>query len=370
MKGIYYYISNDLTDSSSGIEKKINMQFSALKNENISLEIIAIEQKNIIYKIIRRIPFLSSFTRSTIRRLFEVDIENLNFIYIRKSFFDKRFLKICKRIKLINPELKLIIEIPTYPYDHEWNKLIDKGILIKDKNNRNKLYKYVDRIVTLSNDDDIFGIKTIKIQNGIDVNKVILKSDNTQKNEINLIGVAVITFWHGYDRLIKGLIDYYKNAENKKIIIFNIVGEGVELDKLKKMVVINKLEDKVIFHGKKFGKDLDNLFDKCDIAVGSLGIHRINLSYVSTLKAKEYFARGIPFIKSHKEIDFTNETSKYFLEFPGDESNIEIQRIIDFYSKNFINNDIYKLRDNMREYAVKNFTWNIKIRPVIDYLKS
>ena len=43
------------------------------------------------------------------------------------------------------------------------------------------------------------------------------------ENELHLIGVAEIHFWHGFDRLIKGLKEYYAHNPGYKVY-FHIVG--------------------------------------------------------------------------------------------------------------------------------------------------
>lgn len=73
-----------------------------------------------------------------------------------------------KKIRKIAPSIKIFWEIPTYPYDHEGKDLKMLPLKIKDKLWKKYLFKYVDRIVTHSDDDYIFDIKTIKASNAID----------------------------------------------------------------------------------------------------------------------------------------------------------------------------------------------------------
>lgn len=58
-------------------------------------------------------------------------------------------------------------EIPTYPYDMEHKGISSIFVLFIDKIYRKKLHKYVDRIVTLTDDEKIFNCKTLKITNWI-----------------------------------------------------------------------------------------------------------------------------------------------------------------------------------------------------------
>lgn len=65
------------------------------------------------------------------------------------------------------------------------------------------------------------------------------------------------------------------------------------------------IEKQVIFHGQKMGKELDELFDLADFAIGSLARHRSHIDKIKTLKNREYAARGIPFIYSETDEDLT-----------------------------------------------------------------
>jgi hypothetical protein len=99
------------------------------------------------------------------------------------------------------------------------------------------------------------------------------------------------------------------------------------------------MEDFVILYGKKHGKKLDCLFEKCDFGIGSLGRHRVGIDKIKTLKNREYAARGIPFIYSETDSDF--DTRPYVLKAPADETPIDINNIVSFYhSISFLPKDI------------------------------
>jgi glycosyltransferase involved in cell wall biosynthesis len=204
------------------------------------------------------------------------------------------------------------------------------------------------------------------ISNGVDVYKIKPKEKNEIPHYINLIGVANIAFWHGYDRLIKGLKNYYdtKNKINT-IVYFNVVGDSAELSNLKQLVSDYNLNDYIIFHGRKTGQELNDLFDKCNIGIGSLGNHRKALTKDSALKNREYCARGIPFLIASRDDGF-GEDFKYILRIRPDESPVDVNKVIEFY--NLINKDNYV--EEMRDFAEKYLDWQIVMKPVIDVISS
>ena len=156
---------------------------------------------------------------------------------------------------------------------------------------------------------------------------------------------------------------------NKK----GFIGEGInyysfgyffsaEIEKeFKKIVIDNHMEDYVILYGKKHGEELDNLFNKCDFGIGSLGRHRVGIDKIKTLKNREYAARGIPFIYSETDSDF--DTKPYVLKVPADESPASVQDIIDFYKKNSMNPQ--QIRDSIKELS-----WKYQMGHVIEEVLS
>ena len=159
----------------------------------------------------------------------------------------------------------------------------------------------------------------------------MLYTINDTSKELNLIGVAEIHKWHGFDRLVRGLADYYSKPQNY-IVRFHVVGYffSVEIEnEFKKIVSDNHMEDYVILYGKKHGEELDMLFNKCDFGIGSLGRHRVGIDKIKTLKNREYAARGIPFIYSETDSDF--DTKPYVVKAPADETAIDINSIVEFY---------------------------------------
>ena len=110
-----------------------------------------------------------------------------------------------------------------------------------------------------------------------------------------------------------------------------------------------------------FGKPLDDLFNQCQFAIGSLGRHRNGITVIKTLKNREYATRGLPFIYSEQDSDFDQQP--YVLKAPADESPVDIQRIVDFIESHpFSCIEIRK--------SVEHLTWKIQMQKVIDVIKK
>ena len=182
---------------------------------------------------------------------------------------------------------------------------------------------------------------------------------NDTSKELNLIGVAEIHEWHGFDRLVKGLADYYSNQQNY-IVRFHVVGYffSAEIEnEFKNIISDNHMEDYVILYGKKHGEELDMLFNKCDFGIGSLGRHRVGIDKIKTLKNREYAARGIPFIYSETDSDF--DTRPYVLKVPADETAIDIDNIVSFY------NSISISPEEIRN-SISSLSWENQMKTVLN----
>jgi glycosyltransferase involved in cell wall biosynthesis len=203
----------------------------------------------------------------------------------------------------------------------------------------------------------------ITIGNGFNVDSVTVRQQVPfVGEELHLLCVANVSRWHGLDRLIRGLGTYRGPTR----ITLHIAGDGSELSSLKKIIDELGITGQVIFHGFTTGKDLDDLFNTCHIAVGSLGLHRIGLTEASILKAREYCARGIPYIIACKDPDFPNDFS-YIHTVPADESPVSIESIIDFAQR--VSEDIgHPLK--MREYAVGHLDWSVKMKILKTFLET
>ncbi|ENK1242703.1 glycosyltransferase [Clostridium botulinum] len=284
-----------------------------------------------------------------------------NLIYMRYPMSDYYFLKFLYNIKLINKNIKIVIDFPTYPYENEIKDNVD--FLSIDIYFRKLLYNYVDFGICYNNVSKIFNIPVYNIGNGIDISTIKKKThiEKINEKEINLIGVANLSFWHGYDRIINGIKNYYNNGGNYTIN-FYVVGIGNELANLINIVEKNALKEYVKFLGVKKGNELDEIFNLCDIGVGSLGMYRKGLIDGSELKNREYCSRGIPFIFAYNDKDFP-KNFKYAMKVKNDNSNIDINSIIKFYEELKTDNDVIY---NMRSYAEKNLTWKKKMGIVLE----
>lgn len=286
--------------------------------------------------------------------------EKIEFIYWRSYHNANPFtIHFVKQLRKLG--IQIIVEIPTYPYDQEY---IDRKIsLWIERHYRHQFYRYVNRIVTFSNDEEIFGCPTIRISNGIDFGQIPLRTKlHDISKELHLVAVAEIHYWHGYDRLIEGLHRYYlSNPEYK--VYFHLAGPisgEREQHEVADAVTRYHLEEYVSLYGPLHGEVLEQLFDKGDFAIGSLGRHRSGITHIKTLKNREYAARGFAFAYSECDDDF--DAMPYVLKVPADESPIDIQQVINFCHAQ-------TMQPQAIRESISHLSWDEQMKKVVDYLR-
>ncbi len=357
-----------------GVPKKILCQTTALQKQ-YDTDIVYYFQGHVyLYSVKDGIAKAISDAKSKIAVLVAAGnlIANGDYgaVYIRYPRSDYFFIRSLKQMK--TKRISVVVEIPTYPYDMEGYETI-KGRIINlfDHIFRKQLYKYVDRIITYSDDKEIFGVPTINTINGIDFSSIVEDcSDIDVKECINLIAVSAMYRVHGYERLINGLYRYYQ-AGGQRLIHLKLVGTGDEEVKYKELVSRYELDSYVTFYGAKYGDELKEIYKKNAMGVNSLAIHRQGLKKESTLKTKEYVANGLPVISS-SYVDALSQkgNEEYALLVSADEKDIDIFQLINFVDRIYCNKNTAQVRKAIRKDGKDTCDINITMKPVIDYLKA
>lgn len=269
------------------------------------------------------------------------------------------FLKI-----LYKRKIKIVIEFPTYPYEQQFSSWRRDNILFEDRLFRGQMKQYIDYGVTYDPETMIFGIPVIELQNGIDSNEHLVKKVRKKDNEIVLIAVASMIMVHGYERIIKGMKEYYQKCGDYKIY-FRLVGDDStqECEYYKRLVNEYSLGEYITFYGEVIGGQLDQLYDSSDIGIGPLGLYKINNIGGGPIKTREYCIRGLPFIYGYEENGF-NGNEEYVLKVSNDDSPIDMNEVIKLYERTCGRQDII---DTMRNYAENNCSWSRLLEPVCSY---
>jgi len=303
-----------------------------------------------------------------------------NFLQKTETVFDLCYIRSFpampgqkKMYRAINHKCKrLVVEIPTYTKkseissDKRFVRRIYKNVMdYIDKKNS----KYVDLFALIGEESNEYcGRPAVNICNGIDLSSIKIRNiKNTSPDTLNILTVAKYCRWHGYDRLINGLIKYKKDGGNEHIIIHMVGPDGDgTLGELKKTVYDVGLGEDVVFYGPLYGEEINSLYDISDVAINSIGFHRIGINtFAFNLKLAEYIARGIPVACEMTEDSVGDEIPFLTKCIPADDTSVNM------------NDLILKIREDrkhpehnkvMREYAEKNLSWKSQIEIILDGL--
>lgn len=373
MKILYLTTWDFSNEESDGVCKKIYSQIESFKEQGNYVDFIYIKDNHIIYNkedFTENIGRVGNMKKTiAYMKMYEyLKAEKYDWVYNRYGIMDAFYYRVLKRLR--NNGAKIIVEIPTYPYKGEKNKGILYDLMFKwDDWYLHKLKNVVDRIVTYSLDKNIFEIPTIHIINGIDVKKVPLAvREKDDKKTINLLIVALMQSYHGYERLLYGLKEYYQQGGQRNIVC-HFVGDGPEKTNYENIVFEYGLEQRVIFYGKKGGIELDEIYNKIDIGICSLGCYKKKIFLSSELKSREYLARGVPFVVG-VTLDIKEVLDKeMFLEVPNDSSVLNIEEIIEFYDL-LQNRNREQFSKELRRFALNNLSIQATMKSVLDYINT
>ena len=384
MKFYYYYNYGD--GRNVGVSKKILSQCNYLIKNGIDVQLILIGGETIddpdqkFIKVIRILEF-DLCTRSNIlvrirrqyelRKIFTTLIDSASSSDIFYSRYPYPLFYLLWPFSRRQRKCKIVNEHNTI--EHKEFKLVGSRLpWLIDLLIGNLMRHKADGLVGVTNEITSYEVKRsgdlnkphITIGNGIEVNKIkIHRLPIFTGKELQLICVSSLARRHGLDRLLKGLAIYSGGATTVHLVI---VGEGIELQNLRTMVKDLKLKDNVVFTGFMSGSALDDLFDNSHIAVGSLGMHRLDMIEASILKAREYCARGIPFLCGCSDPDFPDDFP-YVHKVPADDSAIDIEKIVRFAEKVYSDHEHPK---KMRTFAEENLEWSKKMEKLKEFCES
>lgn len=370
------YLTMAEVDEASGVYKKIRAQagaFERLGNECRVLFVKDSSEAMILFdSILKKVKIDKENMIKLSSYIISCDFCYVRFELLRHKVY-KEILDNCKKMGI-----DILVEIPTYPpYQESLARVKDKIkagnipgaiktligtiIVILD------MYRLVgySKMMCLVADDKKFASKvTVRIENGVDV------TDNPfvyheEENSINIIAVSNFAVWNGYDRAITGLKQYYDKT-GKDDIRLTFVGDKYKAKELIKQAKTYNIEHLIDFTGALSGTQLTDAYAHADLALGALGNHRRKVFSNSSLKVKEYAARGMLMVLSDAEGVEYDIINKSFIV-KSDESPIDFEAIRNWY----INIENKKLmKAEIHNFANNHYSWDFQMKKIIDeYLK-
>lgn len=364
------YISAIENSDHNGIFKKIDGQIRAFRGQGFEVDLIHRTSNGIGLNGFTIMPWSRGFVARLLfywllLRADEIKSKRYRVIYLRNPDWAPPlfFLTLLRFLRSNNPKAHVILEIPTYPFDHEFSSFKQFPLRTLHRICRRNYHQYVDGIVYMGKKvTQIWGIPAIQVHNCVDVGSLPLQPARPRAaNHIAFVGIARLAYWHGFDRLIRAIHEY-KISGGKRRIRFDIIGDGKkEFSRLVELAkALSLLDKEVFFHGPLAGFELDKIVSACDIGVDSLGRHRSGVEVNSSLKSKEYLARGLPVIMSHRDDALVGVP--YCLKISESDSTPRIADILKWYE------GLDTPPAQIREFAQQKFDWRDQIVRICDFM--
>lgn len=304
--------------------------------------------------------FYNDLHKAAIKAIKEVGI---NIVYWRSAPLFATSCKVAETAK--EAGAKLIIEIPTFPPNQENNFTgIRKAFSVYSGRFSDKFNQLVDYYTVIGENagGEYKGKPAINIENGIDIDSIRQRIPQTDKNEIHILAVSAMRYWHGYDRLIKSIAAYQGSYDIKLHLVGGFDGECAQ--EWKRLAEDLNISENVIFHGYLYGDDLDDLADICDLGCASL--RRNDYSHVSELKTREYTARGLPFILALEDRTFEKAEKRFWYLVSNDNSIPDMNGIVDFALQMRKDKEMIPY---MCEFAKNYLTWETQYKKLFDAIE-
>jgi glycosyltransferase involved in cell wall biosynthesis len=368
---LIYPVRDDFAPN-RGILNKMRYQADALRSLGFRLTTVVGREEGVVFddapavkyrwsggRPLRIINHYAGFWRVIAARCAADDYD---VVYVRHPGANPALLGFLAWMKARNPSLRIVLELASYPMSGEADSVEQKLIVACDAALSPFLRSFVDNVVTFGDYTEIYGIPCIRSSNGVDVDALPLRRASVLNPKApRLLGVASLAKWHGYDRVLRGLREALdRNPDVVPHVSF--AGHGPAAAELKALCRALRLDDHVTFHGMKTGKELDQLFDQSDIAIASLGMHRIGLQTASSLKTREYCARGIPFVFAVPDESFAG-SFPFALRAPVGDEPLDLSKVLTDHA--MMLNQIDDLAGKMRAYAAENLSWKKQLSEIM-----
>lgn len=342
-----------------GVLQKMHAQREAFRSLGFDVTVRSLDSKNKANQMYSFWDVIFFFSR--LRR--EIDAMSYDFVYIRFSPIDFGFERFIESLKKNNPEIKIILEIPTYPFEMEYKGWPQSWYYRLLKTDLFKICGCLHTVLYIGEEFKCKNTPCKRINNAAKASEYPLRDYIYEVDTYHFVVSGSMYFWMGLDRFLNGIAKYYEKKYSNKKIIVHIFGSGPKGLKWQREFG-NKVN--VLLYNNKDAESVRQIWNKADLGIGTLGAHRKNVYHLSPLKHREYAARGIPFI--YAGIDEPFEDKKYLLRVPSNDEEIDISSVLDHIDKlrQIGNNVVGRYLRNV----VKSLTWENELSFLKSLLKS
>lgn len=343
-----------------GISKKIKSQIETFRKIGYAVTYSAYENDSIVIygnhdNIEKKYPYPTQSCLGLTRRFYLMHAcknylmsHDFDLAFVRWDALDVSFFSVLKQMKKCCNNI--LMDFHGYFPNMKPVKLKTHYAFWTTQLFGNYLKNYVTYGIGETKCGQLFGINIMTIDTGINVDDYKPHCYLGNTHELHMISVANETVYHGYDRIIDGLNNYYKSNPSVEVHL-HLVGK-LNKNSINRIHEVN-LPDKIHLYGYKSGNELMEIYNQCNMGVGPLAPHRIGGKEGTGIKTKEYFALGLPYFYAGSEL-LVPEDYKYAYKIQANNDPIDLHKILSFWQT--IKDDS-EIRANMRTFAREHFSW-------------
>jgi hypothetical protein len=393
MKILYIFTSPSPKDGS--VQTKVKTQIESLNQDGVICKgafIGTFEEKDIVlnsnikyYKIAKsnwkyfRLIGQQKNLNNAVFELIKNNYEDYDVFYIRYYGASKFFYKVSKHFgrKIVTEhqslEIKEIISLKEQnPFSFNPSRFLSwiqyfLYPIIMEKFYGTLTAKNLLAAVCVTNEIALYKKKigfnnTISLPNGIGVQQYKVRKSPSFDSKLKLIflkGTHTMAPWNGFERIVNSIDEFNKNKTNQCEIELIVCGHKFEgeipnREYIKHLGYLTKIE-------------LDKLMDEVHIGVSTMESYKEGIYEASRLKAREYVARGLPFIYANEDLDFNNETDYFALKLPNSSELIDFNKVIDFATNVLLDSEHPQ---KMRKYAEEHLDFQVKMKKLYQELQK
>ncbi|MEY3052906.1 MAG: hypothetical protein RLY31_2691 [Bacteroidota bacterium] len=356
-----------------GVIRKCTDQVAAFRQLGFDMDLCWLCQDGLLLNEDRVASFPSFLLRRPLVKAFffllayhpllrrSIDFSRYSLFYIRYELGHPAFLRTLRHIRRVAPAGRIVLEIPSWPYDREAKGLLMRMAVRLDRRSTPALPPLVDLFTCYGSQvSDIFGRPALTLRNGIDPFRLPLRQPRPPAPPLRLLGIGNWQFWHGIDRLLHGIARFRARPDYRPVSL-TLAGTGAALSEWKSLAHRLDIADLVRFLPPADGPDLDALFNEADLGIGTLAIHRKGLGLDSSLKHREYAARGLPFFLAGRDPDFPSSLP-WVLRCPANDDPVEVDSLFGFHQAC---GQADCLAAEISWYARAHLTWEQQLRRML-----
>lgn len=373
MEKLVYLSFGNAGTPGRGVSKKIDGQLKAFQRAGMETTFVSgYNDKLAVYTGTQasepELLDVPGGTRAQLAKWVDRHAKEFTYAYIRFQFFDLFFKRMLQNLK--KQGVRIVVEIPTYPYTEEVKAQGAKGVpkRIVDALFRAGCVRLVDGFTAPVYEGEILGKPGILMRNGIDLDRVQPRTPQEPEGQINLLAVASMSPWHGFERLLNGLHAYQMSDGIRKILL-NVVGEGPELGRYQALTKELGLEEQVKFWGRLSGDALERMYDISEVGICSLGVHNFNVAKTNTLKTLEYLAKGMPIVCEQNEAGVALD-NQFRLNVPFDNTPIDMKALVHFYDTIYRERTKQQVIEAVRSMCQAECSADAAMKDVIRFLQQ